>query len=109
MTYRVLLTPQSETDIQMTYRYLRKAAPKAARAWLKGMRRMVKSLNRFPERGRFAPESASFDEPIREVLYGRGNRGTYRILYAVMGNTVFVVHVRHGSMLPVEPGSDHGF
>jgi hypothetical protein len=33
-----------------------------------------------------APESISFEEPIREVFYGSGN-----------------VHFRHGSMLPVDP------
>lgn len=49
-----------------------------------------------------APESASFEEPIRELLYGSGNRGTYRILFVVLDGTVFVLHVRHGSMLPLE-------
>jgi hypothetical protein len=50
-----------------------------------------------------APESESFEEPIREILYGRGNRGTHRILFVILAKTVFVLHVRHGSMQTLEP------
>jgi plasmid stabilization system protein ParE len=103
MPYRVRITPKAESDLQAIYRYLRSAAPVAARAWLQGMRKTIRSLDKYPERGRLAAESASFGEPVREVFYGRGNRGTYRILYSVTGNSVFVLHVRHGSMLPAEP------
>jgi plasmid stabilization system protein ParE len=103
MTYRVLIAPRAEGDLKRTYRYLRSTAPEAARGWIKGIRRTIQSVEKYPERGRLAPESASFGEPVRELFYGRGNRGTYRILYTVMGKTVFVVHVRHGSMLPAEP------
>ena len=62
-----------------------------------------KSLAQNPERTSLAAESTSFHEPIRELLYGSGNRGTYRILFVILGNSVFELHVRHGSMLPLEP------
>lgn len=103
MAYRVIITPRAEADLQAIYRYYQKAAPQAARAWLKGMRRTIKTLTKYPERGRLAQESHFFREPIRELLYGRGNRGTYRILYTVRGSAVFVLHIRHGSMLPAQP------
>ncbi len=50
-----------------------------------------------------ARESVSFDEAIRELLFGTGNRGTYRILFTVIGKSVYILHVRHGSMLPLNP------
>lgn len=109
MKYRVLVTPRAESDLRMVYGYLREAAPEAARRWIRGMRRTIKSLGTFPERGPLAAESASFGEPVREILYGRGNRGTYRILYAVAGDAVYVLHVRHGSRLPEIPGSGELF
>lgn len=105
MSYRVLVTPRAESDLKMVFGYLREAAPEAARRWLGGMRRTIKGLSKFPGSGPLAAESASFGEPIREALYGRGNRGTYRILYTVIGDTVFVLHVRHGARLPAEPRS----
>jgi plasmid stabilization system protein ParE len=103
VTYRVIITPNAESELRAAYRYLRDQAPDAARAWVKGVRQKIRSLAHNPERAPLAPEGISFDDPIREVFYGRGNRGTYRILFAVLGPRVYILHVRHGSMLPVEP------
>jgi phage-related protein len=50
-----------------------------------------------------APESDSFDQPIRELFFGAGNRGTYRFLFVVFveEKSVYILHVRHGSKLPL--------
>ena len=104
MKYRVVVTPEAENDLRTVYHYIRKrGAPQSARVWISGARKRIKSLARYPERTPLAPESASFLDPIRELLYGSGNRGTYRILFTIIGRTVFVLHVRHGSMLPLDP------
>jgi hypothetical protein len=49
-----------------------------------------------------APESISFQEPIRELLYGQG-RGVYRILFVVLSKIVYVLDVRHGSRDELQP------
>jgi plasmid stabilization system protein ParE len=101
MIYRVVITPEAETDLRTAYRYIRSDAPQAARDWIQRARQSARSLARRPKRCPLAPGSASFDQPIRELLFGTGNRGTYRFLFAVIDRTVYVVHVRHGSMLPM--------
>jgi len=102
--YDLVVTPEAENDLRTIYHYIRKrGAPQSARAWIAGARKRIKTLAQHPERNALAPESASFPEPIRELLYGTGNRGTYRILFTIIERTVFVLHVRHGSMLPLEP------
>jgi len=73
------------------------------RKWIAGARKEIKTLANLPQRTPLAPEAQSFSEPIRELLYGKGARGTYRIIYAIIDNCVFVLHVRHGSMLRLEP------
>ena len=104
MTYRVIITPEAENDLRTIYRFIRKkGAPLAARAWLGGARKKIKTLAKHPLRTTLAPESNSFQEPIRELLYGSGNRGTYRILFTIIDQLVFVLHIRHGSMLALEP------
>lgn len=103
MTLRIIITPNAEAELRAAYRYIHDRAPEAAREWVKGARRKIKSLARDPERAPLAPESVSFENPIRELFYGSGNRGTYRILFTVLGQQVYVLHFRHGSMLPVEP------
>ena len=101
--YRVILTPEADADLRRAYRYIRAAAPKAAREWIRRARRGLSSLSHHPERCPLAPESISFEAPIRELLFGTGNRGTYRCLFTTIAGTVYVLHVRHGSMLPLDP------
>ena len=103
MTYRVIVTPAAETDLQTAYRYIRSHAPRAAREWIRRARQSARTLARHPERCPMAPESVSFNQPIRELFFGAGNRGTYRFLLAVFEDekSVYILHVRHGSMLPL--------
>ena len=101
--YRVILTPEAEADLRTAYRYIRRHAPRAAREWIQHARQSVKSLSHHPERCPLARESLSFDEAIRELLLGTGNRGTYRVLFTVIGKSVYILHIRHGSMLPLNP------
>ena len=98
MKYRVVVTPGAVEDLHHAYRYIRQAAPGAASGWIKGARRRIKTLVRNPQRCPLAPENATFREDIRELFYGQGSRGTYRILFAILGSVVYVLHVRHGSM-----------
>lgn len=103
---RIVITPQAEQDMRAIYRHIRHDAPDAASRWSKGIRAHIKTLARSPERAPLAPESDTFEEPIRHLLYGKGNRGTYRILFAVLEKTVFVLHVRHGSMDVLTPDTE---
>ena len=101
--YRVIVTPEAEQDLRRPITSSGSGAPQAARAWMAGARKKIKTLSEHPERAHLAPESRSFHEPIRELLYGSGNRGTYRILFVVLDKPVFILHIRHGSMLPITP------
>jgi len=103
MTYRVIITPAAENDLRAAYRYICSYAPRAARNWVRRARQAARGLARHPERCSLAPESASFDLPIRELLFGSANRGTYRFLFVVFDEekSVYILHVRHGSMLPL--------
>ena len=103
MTYRVIVTPAAEGDLSTAYHHIRGQAPHAARDWIRRARQSAKSLAHRPERCPLAPESASFDQPIHEMFFGSGNRGTYRFLFVVLDQSVYILHVRHGSMLPLSP------
>ena len=101
--YRVIVTPEAENDLRTAYRYIRRHAPQAARELIRRARQSIRTLRNYPERCSLAPESDSFAQEIRQLLFGSGNRGTYRILFVIIGRAVFILHVRHGSMLPLEP------
>ena len=49
-----------------------------------------------PGTSRAGPESISFEESIRELIYRR-------ILFIATGHEVYALHFGHGSMLPLKP------
>ena len=103
MSYLVVLTPAAKHNLRTIHAYIFQQAPHAANDWLDRAERAVDSLDDHPERCPLAPESLSFGKPIRQLLFGAGNRGTYRLLFVVADQSVYVLHVRHGSRLPLTP------
>jgi len=95
MTCRVRLTPQAEADIERIYRWIISEAPARGAEWFNGLVEAIGTLSHNPERCPLAPESPLFEEPIRQLVYGKRS-GRYRILFAVRRETVEVLHVRHG-------------
>ncbi|MGO4883492.1 MAG: type II toxin-antitoxin system RelE/ParE family toxin [Bryobacteraceae bacterium] len=55
----------------------------------------ISSLAEFPRRCPLAPENTSFPFEVRHLLYG-SKPHVYRILFTIQGNTVRVLHIRHG-------------
>jgi plasmid stabilization system protein ParE len=67
-------------------------SPSRADAWLEGVQRSCQTLSDLPRRCPLAPENDSLDYETRQLLYG-----SYRIIFAIEGDAVVVLHVRHGS------------
>ncbi|MBI1745825.1 MAG: hypothetical protein HYR55_04460 [Acidobacteria bacterium] len=58
---------------------------------------------------KYAVSSYGFNEliatiaiPVRQILYGKRG-GAYRVLFQIIGDVVFILHVRHAAMADVEP------
>lgn len=97
MKRRVIVTPNAEQDLRRAYTYIRQSAPAAATQWMRRIRREIKTLSRSAERCSLALESDYFQQPVRELLFGKGSRGTYRILFVILETEIYILHVRHGS------------
>lgn len=78
-------------------------APIAAERWLTGLEASVGELDHNPERFALAPEDASHDIEIRQMLFGK-RRGRYRILFTIRERTVTILDIRHGMRRWLEPG-----
>jgi plasmid stabilization system protein ParE len=103
MTFRVAVSANAELEIRTAHHFIRSQAPDAASRWVKGVRLAIRSLKRHPEHCPVAPEDPGSGDPVRELFYGSGNRGTYRILFKIVDESVIVLHVRHGSMQALSP------
>ena len=95
-TYRVIIQPNAEAELEAAYQYRAEHAPQAAARWFTGLVEAINSLEQFPARCPLAPENAHFAEEIRQLLYG-ARRDVFRILFTMQGDTVHVLHIRHGA------------
>ena len=93
--HRVIVAPFAADNIRQAHEWLAAENPAYAVKWLAGIREKILGLATLPESHARAPESAAFDCDVRQVLYGRGT--PWRIFFTVDGNTVRVLHVRHGN------------
>ena len=101
MDFRVELSAQAQSDISSIHDWLRsQSAGEIAERWFVALRTAIATLNQVPSRCPFAPESQDSPTEVRQLLYGR-RPNVYRILFAVEGDVVQVLHIRHGRRRPV--------
>jgi len=90
MGLAVILTPQSLEDIQSIVAFIAKDNPERARSFGNELIDKALSLSTLPLRGRVTPELN--DSNVREIVHG-----SYRIIYEVLNDTVYVLRFWHGA------------
>ena len=100
--YRIEITETAELEIQEAYNWYYERSPLGAKRWVRSLRRKIETLRRQPERCPLARESDAFEDPVRQILYGKRS-GVYRVMFHIVGDTVQVIHVRHSALDEVRP------
>ena len=97
MTYKVVVTPEAERDLDQVFRFVALEKPDAARKFVAGLRRRLETLASMPRRAALAPEDGLDGLEIRHLIHGQ-----YRIIFTIDGRTVVILQVRHGARRPVD-------
>jgi plasmid stabilization system protein ParE len=96
MAFRVKPTTTSKQDARNILAWLRsQGAGEAGLRWFQAMQKAIASLSELPARCGLAPENKAFPFEVRQLLYGSTHH-RYRILFTIEGDTVTVLHIRHG-------------
>jgi plasmid stabilization system protein ParE len=102
MAFRVELSEQAQRDVSAIYDWLRsQQAVDAGERWFRALRTAIGSLADLPGRCPLAAENRDASVEVRQLLYGRRPH-TYRILFAIEGQFVQVLHVRHARRRPAK-------
>jgi plasmid stabilization system protein ParE len=101
MAFRVELTPRARQDLDRIYDGVIREAPVAGVPWVERFERSILALSNFPERCTVEPKLSSRRQTVRKLVFGT-TRYKYRVYFAIIGDLVSVVHIRHGSRK--EPG-----
>jgi plasmid stabilization system protein ParE len=95
MAYRVNLTPRAKDDLDRIYATVIREAPYRGPEWFDRFEQSILSLSNLPERCTIVPKLSTAERTVRQLLFGR--RHVYRIYFAIFGDEVRVLHVRHGA------------
>lgn len=93
MKFQVLITPSAKADIFEINAWLLENYPDIAEKWLFGMSQSITSLSKIPERCPVSSESEAFDVIVHQLIYGKKPH-TYRILFSIQNDKVFILRVR---------------
>jgi plasmid stabilization system protein ParE len=103
MAFRVQTTERSDADAEELLEWLESHdAGDAGIRWFMALQDAIESLAIMPRRCALAPENATFPFEVRQLLYGRKPH-VYRILFTIVDEVVFVLHIRHGRRAPWSP------
>ena len=78
------------------------SSEQAAR-WLDTNESQLESLADFPESPSLTAENGAFPYEIRDKLLGLGSRPSYRAVFTIKDNTVFVSTIRRGAQDVLRP------
>lgn len=101
--FRVIIQPSASAEMEEAFLWIAEQNPEAAVYWFHGLEEAIRGLESMPERFPLAPENDAFREEIRRLIYGR-RTGRYRVFFTIRGDSVHVLHVRHGARDYLEPG-----
>lgn len=94
----VILTPTAEQDVASLHARIAAESPRAAARFVLELSDRMDSLARFPSRSVKARERRTRGLLVRQLPHEG-----YRVLYTVLGSTVFVLRVGHGARKSLPP------
>ena len=91
--YEVNLTQHAQDDLEKIY-YIAADNPNNAANFVLQLEKKVYLLNTFPERHPLILENEFFGTDYRHLVYKK-----YRIIYRVIGDSVFILRIIHGAKI----------
>ncbi len=96
MAFRVEPSLRAQQDLNAIFEWLlAQQAGEPGLRWFFRLEEAINSLAEFPYRCPLAPESREFPFEVRQLIHGHKPH-RYRVLYTIDGDTVIILHVRHG-------------
>ena len=98
MIYKVVILLRAEADLERNARWWSEHhSPAQAQRWLDTVYEQVKSLATSPETYALSSEDSEFAFDIRDKFVGLGKRPSYRAIFTIQAEQVFVLSIRRAS------------
>jgi plasmid stabilization system protein ParE len=93
MRYRLEITRRAKQDRDECFDWIASRSPAGARRWLDAFEAAAQPLLTEPHYGK-APESEDHDEIIHQKFFKTPHGRTYRILYVIRDDVIYLIHLR---------------
>lgn len=104
MTFRVVLLPQALRDINRHAAWwAEQHSFEQALRWSETAYDQIETLATFPERNGLSAENGEFPYEIRDKILGLGSRPSYRAIFTIQGDTIYVLTVRRAAQDVLSP------
>lgn len=94
MSYEVIVVPMAQHDIDGIVGWLAERSPEGAAAWFSRCQLAIDELAVIADHCHLCPEGEQTGREIRELIFKTKRGNKYRLLFAIHGQSVFVLHVR---------------
>ena len=108
MSYRVVVMPAAEREFQALYDWIAIRSREGAGRWANAYFAALSRLAFNPEGYGLAPEGEDHPETIRQFLFKTRSGLTYRAIFAISDDQVFVLHVRGPGQAVMRPEEIEG-
>lgn len=102
----VIITARAERDADQIYAWIARRSADGASKWYAAFCKMLQDLQQDPARKAQAPEAADLGLDVRQALFKTRYGYTYRALYTLVGDIVYVIAVRGAGEEPVTLDDD---
>lgn len=93
-TYHVVIVPRAYSEMEEIYDWIASEHPLAAEKWRDSLLTIIDELAQFPRRAPLIPQKHYNRKHLRQLIYGK-KRGSYRILFEINGQTVYIRRIVH--------------
>ncbi|MCA8991742.1 MAG: type II toxin-antitoxin system RelE/ParE family toxin [Planctomycetaceae bacterium] len=105
MTYRVQLTERAKRDVERNAQWwAQHYSVSQAIEWFDTIHVQLQQLANFPESHAASPESSEFPYVIRNKFVGLGQKPSYRAVFTVREDVVYVLSVQRFAQDRLVPG-----
>lgn len=103
MSFKVILQPKAQRDVDHILAWLCERSPSGAAAWNRRWREVLERLQESADGCGLAPEDEDHGETIRNVIFKTRRGLPYRALFVIRDDRVHVIHVRGPGQDLVKP------
>jgi hypothetical protein len=105
VSYRLIILPQAKADVQRNAEWwARHHSSEQAAIWLDTVQSQLESIAISPASHSLSVENSEFPYEIRDKLLGLGSRPSYRAVFTIKDDTVYVLTVRRAAQNVLRPG-----